>query len=204
MTQLLALVMLFIAASAFDINDGVALTPLMVLYLLLFATAAGVVVIAVDPGAPDVMNRPPRDPKLPIANRAAIVSWVLYAAALFVAALLPLVIGPDDPQVDGPSVSMTMTFAVMGLGTVFNALTNRREPASGLAPPILRALAISFVPALMIVLATELRGLQLGLDTEPLTGRQWFACLGLAAVLPIVIEGRKWLLRRRASQAEAR
>ena len=35
MTQLLALVMLFIAASAFDINDGVALTPLMVLYLLL-------------------------------------------------------------------------------------------------------------------------------------------------------------------------
>ena len=100
MTQLLALVMLFVAASAFDINDGVALTPLMVLYLLFFATAAGVVVIAVDPGDPDVMSRPPRDPKLPIANRAAIVSWVIYAAALFVAALLPLVIGPDDPKVD--------------------------------------------------------------------------------------------------------
>ena len=27
---------------------------------------------------------------------------------------------------------MTMTFVVMGLGTIFNALTNRREPASGL------------------------------------------------------------------------
>ena len=73
MTQLLALVMLFVAASVFDINDGVALTPLMVLYLLFFATAAGVVVIAVDPGDPDVMSRPPRDPKLPIANRAAII-----------------------------------------------------------------------------------------------------------------------------------
>ena len=97
---------------------------------------------------------------------------------------------------------MTMTFAVMGLGTVFNALTNRREPASGLAPPILRALAISLVPVLMIVLATELPGLQQGLLTEPLTGRQWFACLGLAALLPLVIEGRKWLLRRRAPQAE--
>ena len=35
MTQLLALVMLFIAATVFDINEGVALTPLMVLYLLL-------------------------------------------------------------------------------------------------------------------------------------------------------------------------
>src|SRR5262249_21246797 len=34
MTQLLALVFLFITASAFNINEGVALTPLMILYLL--------------------------------------------------------------------------------------------------------------------------------------------------------------------------
>ena len=34
MTQLLALVFLFLAATAFDVNHGVALTPLMVLYLL--------------------------------------------------------------------------------------------------------------------------------------------------------------------------
>ena len=99
MTQLLALVMLFVAATAFDINDGVALTPLMVLYLLFFVTVAGVVIIAVDPGDPDVMSRPPRDPKRPIANRDAIVSWVIYAVVLFVAALLPLVIGPDEPSV---------------------------------------------------------------------------------------------------------
>ena len=178
------------------------MTPLMVLYLLFFVTAAGVVVIAVDPGDPEIMDRPPRDPKLPIANRTAITSWVIYAFALFVGALLPLVIGPDDPQTDAASVSMTMTFVVMGLGTVFNALTNRREPASGLSPPILRALAIALVPLLMIVLATELPGLQSGLLTEPLTGRQWFACLGLAALLPIVIEGRKWLLRRAAAATE--
>ena len=38
MTQLLSLVLLFIAATAFDINQGVALTPLMVLYLLVFVT----------------------------------------------------------------------------------------------------------------------------------------------------------------------
>ena len=52
MTQLLSLVLLFLAAIGFDINDGVALTPPMVLYLLFFATAAGVVIIAVDPGTP--------------------------------------------------------------------------------------------------------------------------------------------------------
>ena len=115
MTQLLSLVLLFIVATAFDINDGVALTPSMVLFLLFFATAVGVVVIAVDPGDPDVMHRPPRDPKLPIANRAAITMWLVYATALFVAAVVPLVAGSgpaehrpcervddDDVRGDGP------------------------------------------------------------------------------------------------------
>jgi P-type Ca2+ transporter type 2C len=194
-------VMLFVAATAFNINDGVALTPLMVLYLLFFVTVVGVIVIAIDPGDPDVMSRPPRDPKLPIANRAAITSWVIYAAVLFVAAFLPLVIGPDEPKVNTASVSLTMTFAVMGFGTIFNALANRRDPGSGLGPPILKALAVSAVAAFMIALATELPGLQKGLLTTELSGRQWFACLGLAALLPIVIEGRKWL-RRRATPDE--
>src|SRR6185369_15691110 len=80
MTQLLALVMLFVATTAFDVNNGVALTPLMILYLLVFMTASGVVIIAIDPGDPDVMQRPPRDPSLPITNRAAVLRWVLYGA----------------------------------------------------------------------------------------------------------------------------
>ena len=50
---------------------------------------------------------------------------------LFVAALIPLVAGPDTPHPTTPSASLTMTFVVMGLGTVFNALTNRRDPTSG-------------------------------------------------------------------------
>jgi Ca2+-transporting ATPase len=198
MTQLLALVMLFIAATAFNINQGVALTPTMVLFLLFFATAAGVVVITVDPGDPDVMNRPPRDPGIPITNRTAIGFWILYGAVLFLAALVPLIAGPDAPSADRPSASMTMTFAVMGLGTVFNALTNRRDPTSGLTAPILQALAISLVPVALIVLATQLPGLQAALLTTSLTGPQWLESVGLALVLPLVIEVSKWIRRRRA------
>jgi Ca2+-transporting ATPase len=200
MTQLLALVFLFLAATAFDINHGVALTPLMVLYLLVFVTASGVVVIAVDPGAPDVMHRPPRDPSLPITNRQAITLWVIYAATLFVAALIPLVAGPDDPRTDVATASLTMTFVVMGLGTIFNALTNRREPAGGLDPPLLKALAISLFPLAMVVLATELPGFQKGLLTTSLTGHEWLACFGLAALLPLVVETSKFLRRRAAPE----
>lgn len=197
MTQLLALVMLFVAATLFDINSGVALTPSMVLYLLFFATAAGVVVIAVDPGDPEVMRRPPRDPKVPITNRTAVLFWLLYAVALFLAALTPLVVGPDLLSTDRPSASMTMAFVVMGLGTVFNALTNRRDPASGLTPPILKAAAIGLVPVTLIVLATEIGFLQRSLLTQELTGLQWLACIGLALVLPLVIEASKAIRRLR-------
>ena len=66
----------------------------------------------------------------------------------------------------------------MGLGTVFNALTNRRDPASGLAPPILKALAIALVPVALVVLATELPGLQRGLLTTSLTGRSGWPASG--------------------------
>jgi Ca2+-transporting ATPase len=200
MTQLLSLVMLFIAATAFNINEGVALTPSMVLYLLFFATAGGVVIIAADPGDPDVMHRPPRDPKVPISNRTAISLWLLYASVLFVAALIPLVAGPDEPSTDRASASMTMTFVVMGLGTIFNALTNRRDPASGLAPPLLKALAIGVVPIALIYLGTELPRLQAGLLTTSLTGLQWLVSVGLALLLPLVIEIGKWIRRRRTAK----
>jgi len=197
MTQLLSLVLLFLAASVFDINSGQAMTPSMVLYLLFFATAGGVVIIAVDPGDPDVMHRPPRDPGVPITNRPAVVMWLVYAGVLFVAALLPLVAGPDEPSLEQASVSMTMTFAVMGLGTVFNALVNRRDPTSGLSAPVLKALAIGLVPVGMVVLATELPGLQHGLLTTSLTSGQWLTCAGLAALLPLTVEVGKLLRRRR-------
>ena len=197
MTQLLALVILFVAATVFDVNEGVALTPLMVLYLLVFVTAAGVIVIALDPGDPDVMHRPPRDPNLPITNRTAVTLWIIYGTVLAAAAFVPLVAGPDEPSTDRATASLTMTFVVMGLGTVFNALTNRRDPVSGLAPPILKTLGVSLAPVLMIFLATQLPSLQKGLLTTSLTGPQWLASIALALTLALTVEVSKWLRRRR-------
>jgi Ca2+-transporting ATPase len=200
MTQLLGLVMLFIAATVFNANDGVALTPMMVIFLLIFVTVAGVVIIALDPGDPDVMHRPPRDPKVPITNRMAVILWIVYGAVLATAAFVPLVAGPDEPSTTHPTAALTMTFVVMGLGTVFNALTNRRDPASGLTPPILTAVGVAVVPIALLFLATQLPSLQTGLLTTPLTGPQWLAAIALALALPVVIEVGKWIRRRRVPE----
>jgi P-type Ca2+ transporter type 2C len=69
----------------------------MVIYPLIFVTAAGVVIIALDPGDPDVMHRPPRDPKVPITNRTAVILWVVYGTVLAASAFVPLVAGPTSP-----------------------------------------------------------------------------------------------------------
>jgi len=87
---------------------------------------------------------------------------------------------------------------VMGLGTVFNALVNRRDPTSGLSAPVVKALAIGLVPAAMVFLATELPRLQHALLTTSLTGGQWLTCILLAALLPLTVEVGKLVRRRRA------
>jgi P-type Ca2+ transporter type 2C len=203
MTQLLSLVLLFVTATVFDINNGVAMTPLMVLFLNFFISIFPVIVIMVDPGDPDVMTRPPRDPKVPITNPAAISRWVLYGAVLFLAALVPLVFGPDTLSTDQPSASMTMCFVVLGLGTILSGLVMRRDPTSGLLPPILSAVKWLAIPVALVVLATELPFLQRALLTQSLTGPQWLVCIGLALVLPLVVEIDKWIRRRRHPQPVA-
>jgi Ca2+-transporting ATPase len=204
MSQLLSLVFLFLVATIFDINDGVALTPLMVLFVAFFVVIFGVVVIAFDPPDPNVMGRPPRDPKVPISNRDAVIRWTLYGGVRFVTALIPLAWGPDTPHVTTPSASVTMTFVVMCLSAIFSALVMRRDPSSGLIPPLLKALAILAIPVVLVFLTTELPALQHGLLTQPLTGRQWLACTGLALVAPIVVEADKLYRRRRADVSEPR
>ena len=94
-----------------------------------------------------------------------------------------------------------MTFVVMGIGTTFNAIVNRRDPASGLTPPF-KGLLIALVPFTMLFLATQLPTLQQGLLTAPLTPREWLVCVALAALLPIAVEVSKVVRRRHAAKPE--
>ncbi len=203
MSQLIGLVLLFLVASIFDIADGVALTPMMVLFLNFFVCIFPVIAIMVDPVGPEIMLRRPRDPSEGISNRRAVTRWIAYGFTLFLASGIPLVFGPDTPVADKPTASMTMAFVVMGLGSVLSGLVLRREPDSGLAAPVLAALKVLSVPTILIILATELGFLQSWLTTQSLSGPQWLACLGLALLLPIVAELDKVFMRRRTAKPAA-
>jgi len=196
MAQLISIVLLFVVATAANINQGVALTPLMVLFLNFFICLFPVAVIAVDPGDPDIMKRPPRDPKVTITNRPAVSRWIVYSTIMFLGSLVPLLWGPDTLSIDHPSASMTMAYVVLGLATILSGFVFRHDPASAFTPPILEAVKLLAIPTVLLVLSTELGFLQRALMAQPLTGGQWLVCIGLALLMPIAVELDKWWRRR--------
>src|SRR5690606_2434755 len=115
MAGLLALVLLFLTASIFNINDGTPITPLMVLFLSFFITIFPVVVIMLDPPPADLMTRPPRDPKQTISNPRAVTQWLLYGILIFAVTLAALLLAPGEMSVDDPSVPVTMAFVTAAL-----------------------------------------------------------------------------------------
>lgn len=198
MSLLFCLVLLFLVASVFDINDGVPLTPLMVLFLNFFITIFPLIVILRDEDPPDVMRHPPRDPKQTIARPGAVALWMFYGGLMFLTTLVPLLLWPDQLSSTQPNAPVTMAFTVAALGSLLGGLAIRRYPASGLLPPILSAIGWLAIPAALTVAAVEVGFLQRFLGTTSLTGEQWLICLGLAVIVPIVIELQKWVVRRRA------
>lgn len=201
MSKLFSLVLLFLVASVFDINDGVALSPLMVVFQHFFITLFPVIVIMQDPEPAGLMDKPPRDPNQPIANRRTFVQWFAYGVLQFGVTLAAMLLAPGAMSPTEPNVPMTTAFVVLSLGSVMAGLTMRRDPESGLSPPILGALKILSIPVVVTVLSVELGFLQDLLQTTSLTGGQWLACLGWSLIIPAVVEAEKVIRRQRGTAA---
>ena len=98
---------------------------------------------------------------------------------------------------------MTTAFVVLSLGSILAGLTMRRDPESGLVPPVLGAIKILTIPTVVTVFAVEAGVLQDLLMTTSLTGAQWLVCLGWSLIIPVVVELDKAIRRRRLAQAPA-
>ncbi len=197
MSQLMALVILFLTASVMNIATGVALTPMMVLFINFFVASAPVIVIMIEEKTAGLMQRPPRDPSIPLTNRREVTRWLTYGGTLFLVTLIPLLFGPDEPSSTDASASMTMAYAVMCIGTLMSGLALRRDPESGLAPPAAKALGILSIPLVLTVMTTVWEPFQRLLGTQALTSDEWLAVLGLSLIVLIVVETEKAIRRRR-------
>ncbi len=198
MSTLFSLVFLFVAASVFDINNGVPLTPMMVLFLSFFITFAPVIVITLDPFPDDLMQHPPRDVRVTLSHPGAVVQWLCYGFVIFAVGLVALLTAPGSPSTAEASVPVTMAFVVTSLSSVLAGFAMRRDPAPGIAAPIANALKWSWIPVVLTVACVEVGFLQRLLMTTSLTGDQWLLAIGLSLIPAVVVEADKGVRRARA------
>jgi Ca2+-transporting ATPase len=197
LTVLSSVLQLMLLATIFDINGGVALFPMMLLFCKLFVVVTVVIAIIVDVRDPGVMQRPPRKPGTRISNRPQIVRWLISGFLVAVSALAVLQFGPDTPSTEHASVSMTMAFAIVAFSAVNVGLVLRRERQAPWASPIFPYLGWIILGWLLTWAAVELSMFQRLLLTTSLTGAQWMVVLGLSLLAPAFVAIDKAIQLRR-------
>ncbi|MGO8905706.1 MAG: cation-translocating P-type ATPase [Solirubrobacteraceae bacterium] len=201
LTILSSVLQLMLLATIFNVNDGVALFPMMLLFCKFFIVVTVVIGFVVDVPDPSVMQRPPRKPGAKIVNPPQIVRWVLSGLVLALLALAALTLGPDKPSTTHGSISMTMAFAIVSLSAVNLGLVMRREREAPWSEPVFPYLGWITLGWVLTWAAVELHMLQRLLDTVELSGSQWMIVIALSLVTPALVAIDKVIQIRRGRAA---
>ena len=197
LTILSSVLQLMLLATIFNINDGVALFPMQLLFCKFFVVVTVVIGFIVDVPDPSVMQRPPRKPGTRIVNRPQVIRWVLSGLIVAVTGLLLLDLGPDKPSTTHASVSMTMAFAFVAFTAVNLGVVMRREREAPWSSPLFPYMGWIILGWVLTWAGVELRMFQRLLDTESLTGGQWAWVLGLSLITPALVWIDKTIQQRR-------
>src|SRR3954471_17649609 len=201
LTVLSSVLQLMVYATIFNINGGVALFPMQLLFAKFFVIITVVIGFIVDVPDPGIMDRPPREPGTRIVNRPQIIRWVVSGFIVAASALGVLTWGPDEPSTTQPSAAMTMAFAIVSLSAVTIGLVMRREREAPWSAPVFPFLGWIILGWILTWAAVELNMLQRLLDTTSLTGPQWLVVLGLSLIAPAVVAVDKFIQLARTPEA---
>jgi Ca2+-transporting ATPase len=197
LTILSSVLQLMLLATIFNVNGGVALFPMQLLFCKFFVVVTVVVGFIADVPDPGVMQRPPRKPGTRIVTGPQIIRWAITGFAVAFSALACLEWGPDTPSTTDPSIAMTMAFAVVSLSAVNLGVVMRREREPAWSSPIFPYMGWIILGWVLTWAAVQLNMLQQLLDTVSLTGRQWGVVLLLSLVAPAIIGVDKVIQLRR-------
>ena len=189
LTILSSVLQLMLLATIFNINGGVALFPMQLLFCKFFVVVTVVIGFIADVPDPSVMKRPPRKPGTKIVTGPQIVRWVISGFAVAAGALAVLEWGPDEPSTTLPSISMTMAFAIVAMSAVNLGLVMRREREPVWSSPVFPYFGWIILGWTLTWAAVELGMLQRLLDTVSLSGRQW----GVVLLLSLIAPGFVWV-----------
>ena len=158
------------------------MSAMQFLWINLLSDVAPALALAVEPAAPDVMARPPRDPTAPLLSRAALIEigWdagVLAGATLGVHGLAGARHG------DGPRAT-TLAFSTLTAAQLLHAFMYRSRAVGTSERSVLTGVVAGTLGAQVAAMA--LRPLRQALGLTPLTFADW-ALAAAGAVLPLVV-----------------
>jgi calcium-translocating P-type ATPase len=183
--------------------EGVIVAPLLatqILWMNLLTDLGPALAISAEPYADDLMARRPRraterliDPRM---WRGIAFTGVVMAAVTLLSLDLFLPGGLVEGSLD-VATARTAAFTVLVLAQLANVFCARSETLSLVHrffgnPWLWGAVALS---AALQVAVVNLPFLNRAFSTAPLTLGQWGVCFGLALVVPLAVEARKWPLR---------
>lgn len=186
---------LFIATLLPALFSDHILFPIHILWINLITDTLPALALGMEQAEPDVMNKPPRDPKSSFfADRVGfniIYQGILEGSLVLIAYLIGRQYSPET--------ATTMAFVALGLIQLFHSFNTRSNEESvfrlGLFsnPWLIGAFLLSALLQLSVVFLPFLNGL---FRVTPLTVGQWLTVIGLSFLMIPIVEAVKWIERR--------
>ncbi len=172
------------------------LLPAQLLWLNLVTNGIQDVALALEPGEPDVLERPPRPPGEPIFNRLMVERSIVAAAVIgmvsFGAFWWMLEHGWTEGEARNALLLLMVLFESVHLGNC-RSETRSALRLSPLRSPVLLSGTLGAI--FVHVLAMHLPGLRSVLKTEPVSAEGWAALLALALTVFLASELHKAVWR---------
>ena len=184
------------------------LVALQILWLNLITDIFPAFALALEPSAPDVMKRPPRDPKEPILSLrfAALLVW--QGLLLTGVTLLAFAVGMHWHGTEGEELrrATTMAFMTLALAQVFHAFNARSRTESTFTSRLFTNGWLWAAVATCLILqaaAVYLPLLQQVLQTSPPTLADW-GVIAVCSLMPLAIAELVKAIQRATARSSPR
>lgn len=156
------------------------------LFINLVTDSLPALAIGVEPGAPDILDRKPRDPKVGILDKSLVTNVGLQGLIIAVGVITAFMIGRQT----SPAVACTMAFSTLTFARLLHGFNCRSQHSIfkiGFKKNwySLAAFAVGTLLLALILFVPALHGL---FAVTPLTGNQLLWIIGLAVIPTVIIQ----------------